>query len=186
VGRGQQFGSGLPGWANEIVGGLALNGNLHWASGLPYTPSYGEAGSDRDNGPTRPNLLHAQTQSASSLNATTHSATYFIPVAPLTTNGAISGPYQRPQVEHFGDIPYNGFWGPGLFTTDLALSKLFPLYEALSLKMEVQAQNVFNHANLANPSNTCIDCAGNGQINDILGGTFAGMRQLQFVARFSF
>ena len=104
----------------------------------------------------------------------------------MAANGQISGPYQRPQKEQFGDIPYNGFWGPGLFTTDLALSKLFPLYESLSLKLEVQAQNAFNHANLANPTNTCVDCAGNGQITDILGGTFAGMRQLQFVARFSF
>jgi hypothetical protein len=185
-GRGQQFGSNLPGWANEIVGGLALNGNLHWASGLPYTPSYGECGSDVDNGPCRPDLLHAQTQSATSLNTATHSATYFIPVAPLATNGQISGPYQRPQKEQFGDIPYNGFWGPGLFTTDLALSKVFNLYESLTMKLEVQAQNAFNHANLANPTNTCVDCAGNGQITDILGGTFAGMRQLQFVARFSF
>ncbi len=54
------------------------------------------------------------------------------------------------------------------------------------MKLEVQAQNAFNHANLANPTNTCVDCSGNGQITDILGGTFAGMRQLQFVARFSF
>jgi hypothetical protein len=186
IGRGQQFGSGLPGWANEVIGGLALNANLHLASGLPYTPSYGECGSDRDNGPCRPNLLHPQTMSAGSLNTATHSATLFTPVAPLTANGQISGPYQRPRIEQFGNLPYNGFWGPGLFTTDLALSKVFNLYESVSMKLEVQAQNAFNHANLANPSNTCIDCAGNGQINDILGGTFAGMRQLQFVARFSF
>jgi Carboxypeptidase regulatory-like domain/TonB dependent receptor len=185
-GRGQQFGSGLPGWANAVIGGLALNGNLNWASGLPYTPSYGECSSDVDNGPCRPNLLHSMTQGAGSLNVATHSATYFIPVAPLATNGQISGPYQRPQVQQFGNIPYNGFWGPGLFTTDLALSKVFNLYESLSMKLEVQAQNAFNHANLANPSNTCVDCAGNGQITDILGGTFAGMRQLQFVARFAF
>jgi hypothetical protein len=65
-------------------------------------------------------------------------------------------------------------------------TKMFNLYESLSLELEVQAQNAFNHANLANPTNTCVDCAGNGQITDILGGTFAGMRQLQFVARFSF
>jgi hypothetical protein len=185
-GRGQQFASSLPGWANEIVGGLALNANLHLASGLPYSPSYGECGSDEDNGPCRPNLLHSISQSASSLNVATHSATYFVPVAPLATNGQISGPYQRPHVEQFGDVPYNGFWGPGLFTTDLAVSKVFNLYESLSMKLEVQAQNAFNHANLANPSNTCVDCGGNGQINDILGGTFAGMRQLQFVARFNF
>jgi hypothetical protein len=169
-----------------VIGGLALNGNLHWASGLPYSPSYGECGSDADNGPCRPNLVHSISQSASGLDTVTHSATYFVPVAPLATNGQISGPYQRPQVEHFGDIPYNGFTGPGLFTTDLALSKVFNLYERLTMKLEVQAQNAFNHANLASPTNTCIDCSGNGQVTDILGGTFAGMRQLQFVARFSF
>ena len=105
---------------------------------------------------------------------------------PLATNGQISGPFQRPQVEQFGDLPYNGLWGPGLFTTDLALSKVFDLYESLTMKLEVQAQNAFNNVNLSNPANTCIDCAGNGQITDIRGGTFAGMRQLQFVARFSF
>jgi len=186
VGRGQQFGSSLPGWANGIIGGLALDGNLHWASGLPFTSSYGECGSDRDNGPCRPNVLNSFTESASSLNIVTHSATFFTPVAPLTTNGQTSGPFQRPQVQQFGDLPYNGSWGPGLFTTDLALSKVFNLYESLTMKLEVQAQNAFNHANLANPTNTCIDCSGNGQITDILGGTFAGMRQLQFVARFSF
>jgi hypothetical protein len=186
VGRGQQFGSDLPGWANAIVGGLALDGNLNWGSGLPYTPSYGECGSDRDNGPCVPNKLHSFTQSASGLNTTTHSATYFVPVAPLKTNGQISGPYQRPQVEQFGNISANGFWGPGLFTTDLALSKMFNLYESLTMKLEVQAQNAFNYTNLSNPSNSCIDCAGNGQITDIRGGTFAGMRQLQFVARFAF
>jgi hypothetical protein len=185
-GRGQQFASSVPGWVNGVIGGLALNGNLNWGSGYPYSPSYGECGSDEDNGPCRPNLVHSISQSASSLNSVTHSATYFVPVAPLATNGQINGPYQRPQVEQFGDIPYNGFWGPGYFTTDLALSKVFNLYESLSMKLEVQAQNAFNHANLANPTNTCIDCAGNGQVTDILGGTFAGMRQLQFVARFSF
>jgi outer membrane receptor protein involved in Fe transport len=185
-GRGQQFASSVPGWVNGVIGGLALNGNLNWGSGYPYSPSYGECGSDEDNGPCRPNLVHSISQSASSLNSVTHSATYFVPVAPLATNGQINGPYQRPQVEQFGDIPYNGFWGPGYFTTDLALSKVFNLYESLSMKLEVQAQNAFNHANLANPTNTCIDCAGNGQVTDILGGTFASMRQLQFVARFSF
>jgi outer membrane receptor protein involved in Fe transport len=185
-GRGQQFASSVPGWVNGVIGGLALNGNLNWGTGYPYSPSYGECGSDEDNGPCRPNLVHNISQSASSLNSVTHSATYFVPVAPLATNGQINGPYQRPQVEQFGDIPYNGFWGPAYFTTDLALSKVFNLYESLSMKLEVQAQNAFNHANLANPTNTCIDCAGNGQVTDIVGGTFAGMRQLQFVARFSF
>ncbi|MGC2399826.1 MAG: TonB-dependent receptor [Acidobacteriaceae bacterium] len=185
-GHGQQFASNVPGWANQFLGGFALNGNLHLSSGLPYSASYGECGSDIDNGPCRPNLLHLISQSASGLNTATHSATYLMPVAPLTTNGEISGPYSRPQVEQFGSMRYNGFTGPGYFSTDLALSKVIDLYERLTMKLEVQAQNVFNHPNLAVPSTTCVDCSGNGQVTDLLGGTFGGMRQLQFVARFSF
>ncbi len=185
-GHGQRFGSNLPGLANGILGGLALNGNLHLASGLPYSASYGECNSDRDNGPCRPNLVHSVSQSAGSLNTVTHSATYLAPVAALTANGGTSGPYQRPQVEHFGTMRYNAFTGPRYFDTDFALSKVINLHESVNMKLEVQAQNVFNHPNLAVPSTTCVDCAGNGQITDILGGTFGSMRQLQFDARISF
>ena len=115
--------------------------------------------------------------------------TYFTPVAPLTANGQVSGPFRRPQVEQFGNLAYNGLWGPGLFTTDLSLSKGFDLLEGVRLNLQVQAQNAFNHANLSSPSNSYIDCsgaAGAGRITDILGGTFAGMRQLQFAAKISF
>jgi hypothetical protein len=64
-------------------------------------------------------------------------------------------------------------FGPRLFITDLALSKDFAIRERIRLRFEVQAQNAFNHPNLANP-NSCIDCSvssGAGQITDILGGT---------------
>ena len=86
-------------------------------------------------------------------------------------------------------MPYNSEFGPGLFTGDLTLQKAIPIHEAMALNLEVMAQNVFNHANLANPGNTCIDCtvsSGAGEVTDILGGTFAGMRQFQFDARLTF
>jgi hypothetical protein len=86
-------------------------------------------------------------------------------------------------------VPSNSEFGPGLFTADMTLQKAIPIHESTQLNLEVMAQNVFNHVNLANPSSTCIDCtaaSGAGQINDILGGTFAGMRQLQFDARLTF
>ncbi|HEV2273283.1 MAG TPA: TonB-dependent receptor [Acidobacteriaceae bacterium] len=188
-GRDKQFGANMPAWADAIVNNIALNGTLNWASGLPYTPSYAECGSDRDNGPCRPDLIGSFQQGAGSLNTVTHTVTYYTPVAPLLTNGQVSGAFRRPQVEHFGNLPYNGLWGPGLFTTDLSLSKEFALLESVRLNLQVQAQNAFNHANLSAPSNRCLDCsgaAGAGQITDILGGTFASMRQLQFAAKFSF
>ena len=35
LGHGKRFGSGLPGWANAIVGGWQLSGIWRWTSGLP-------------------------------------------------------------------------------------------------------------------------------------------------------
>ncbi|HEV2273288.1 MAG TPA: hypothetical protein VGR96_03940 [Acidobacteriaceae bacterium] len=57
------------------------------------------------------------------------------------------------------------------------------------MNLQVQVRNAFRHVNVGGPSSRCIDCSGAaeaGQITDILGGTFASMRQLQFAAKFSF
>ena len=54
-GNNQRFFSGAPKWANYLIGGYQLNPSLNWSSGLPYTPSYGECGSDIPNGPCMPN-----------------------------------------------------------------------------------------------------------------------------------
>jgi hypothetical protein len=189
-GRNKQFGANSTGVVNAIIGGFTMNGNLHWAGGLPYTISYSECRNDAPHYdmPCRPNQSGSFSTGASSLNTAGHYVTFFTPVAPLATNGQTSGPFTRPQPFSFGNVQYNSMYGPKLFTTDLALSKDFAIRESIRLRFEVQAQNVFNHANLANPS-SCIDCSvssGAGQITDILGGTFAGMRQLQFDFRLNF
>jgi hypothetical protein len=190
LGNGQAFlnNSGL--LVNGIVSGLSLAGNLHLASGLPYTPSYNECRADAPHYdmPCRPNQVSSFAQGSGPLNIITHNVTYFTPVAALTSNGQTNGAFQRPQPFTFGTMQYNAFFGPGLFTTDLTLKKIIPIHESINLSLEVQAQNVFNHANLSNPS-SCIDCtisSGAGLITDILGGTFAGMRQLQFAAHLTF
>lgn len=175
---------------NAIIGGFTLNGNLHWAGGLPYTISYSECRNDAPHYdmPCRPNQTGHFSTGASSLNTSAHNVTYFTPVAALATNGQTSGPFNRPQPFSFGNVQYNSMFGPGLFTTDLSLSKEFVIAESTRLRFEVQTQNAFNHPNLANPS-SCIDCSvssGAGQITDILGGTYAGMRQLQFDVRLNF
>jgi hypothetical protein len=190
-GRGQMLGANMNSLANAIVGGFALHGDFELASGLPYTISYTECRDDAPNGdmPCRPNQVGSFSLGASSLNPTGHYSTYFTPVAALASNGQTSGAFQRPAVYTFGNVPYNSEFGPGLFTGNLTLQKAIPIHESMALNLEVMAQNVFNHANLANPGNTCIDCtvsSGAGQITDILGGTFAGMRELQFDARVSF
>jgi len=190
VGRGQKYGANFNSLANALLGGFSLAPNINLASGLPYTPSYNECRADAPHWdmPCRPNVVGHFSQGKGSLNTLNHSVSYFTPTAPLATNGQTIGAFQRPQPFSFGNMIYNAYFGPGLFTTDLTLRKSIPIHESLNMSFEVQAQNLFNHPNLANPS-ACIDCSvasGAGLITDIQGGTFAGMRQLQFAAHVSF
>ncbi len=49
-GKGKQLAAGIPGWANEVIGGWQLNGTLTWDGGLPFTPTYNECSADEDAG----------------------------------------------------------------------------------------------------------------------------------------
>jgi len=51
----------------------------------------------------------------------------------------------------FGNAPRNVLRGPGLFVTDMALVKSFPLRKEAAFQLRVEAFNVFNHANFLNP-----------------------------------
>ena len=53
----------------------------------------------------------------------------------------------------FGDLGRNALRGPDFLWSDFYLTKWFRLGEQLKLRVEVQAFNVFNHANFALPSN---------------------------------
>ena len=56
-------------------------------------------------------------------------------------------------------MPRNSFFGPGYFNTDLSVHKSFSFTEAVKLRLGVDAFNLFNHANFANPNS---DVAGGG------------------------
>jgi hypothetical protein len=194
-GKGKPIGSNLPGWANQIVGGFALNGTLTAESGLPFTPSYSLCTEDQDidgqgGSLCRPNAIGNGPQASlhkGSFNAVDHNAPYFAPVQTLAYAGQVQGPYSRPNPGTFGGIERDSLFGPGLINTDLAVAKKFFLTESLNLQLTAQAFNLFNHPNLNNPS-SCVDCGStSGLITDIVAsqdGTT--MRRLQFSARFQF
>jgi hypothetical protein len=194
-GKGKSIGSNLPGWANQIVGGFALNGTLTAESGLPFTPSYSLCTEDQDidgQGGTlcRPNAIGNGPQASlnkGSFNAVDHNVPYFAPVPTLAYAGQVQGPYSRPNPGTFGGIERDSLFGPGLINTDLAVAKKFFLTESLNFQLTAQAFNLFNHPNLNNPS-SCVDCGStSGLITDIVAsqdGTT--MRRLQFSARFQF
>jgi Carboxypeptidase regulatory-like domain/TonB dependent receptor len=194
-GRNKAIGSNLPGWANQVIGGFALNGTLTAETGLPFTPSYSLCTEDQDidgQGGTlcRPNGIGSGPQASlhkGAFDPVSHSVAYFSPVPTLAYAGQVSGPYSRPFPGTFGNIERDSLFGPGLINTDLALAKKFFLTEKLNFQLTAQAFNVFNHPNLNEPSG-CVDCGtSSGLITDIVAsqdGTT--MRRLQFSARFQF
>ncbi len=182
-GKGKHFMGNVGRGADMLLGGWQWNATMVIGSGLPYSPSYGECNSDRDTGPCRPNLTGSFHQGSSSFNNQTRQVVYFTPVAPLATNGAVSGPFSRPAVATFGNIHRNQFTGPGEFLSDMSIFKNFTITEQVKAQFQAEFFNVFNHPIYANP-NTCIDCSGNGIINSLEANS--QMRQFQVGFRVTF
>ncbi len=205
-GKGKPFGDTSKRLVNYAIGGWQLSGTTTWESGLPFTPTYAECGSDEDvdsnfgspgtSSDCRPNKTGASFPlSVGSYNPATHSRQYFIPVAPLTANGAVSGPFQRPQFGTIGDIGRNAFRGPSDYFADAALFKTFAITERVQGQFQFQAFNVFNHVPLGVPSATdarAIDSATGdaGLITSVDSAVQSSgtpyMRQLQFGAHIQF
>jgi len=51
----------------------------------------------------------------------------------------------------YGTLPRNAFRGPGRFNLDMALAKAFTFRERLKAEFRVDAFNIFNHTEFANP-----------------------------------
>jgi hypothetical protein len=186
-GHGKQFASDVPHWVNGVIGGISLNGTYNWGSGLPFSPTYNECSADEDVGICFPSRVSAVRGSVGALNQTSHTRQFLPIVAPISGNGQASGPYERPQKGTIGNLGTNSIYGPAFMMGNMAIRKNFNLPKKIGFEIEAQAQNVFNHANLANPSSACVDCSitsGAGQISNILANTT--MRQLEFNGRFTF
>jgi carboxypeptidase family protein len=172
-----------------LIGGIQFSDSTNWSSGLPWTPSTNECGSEQDVNICRPNRGSGSFHvGAGSFNPITHQVVYFTPLASL------SGPFTDPGVGHLGNIGYDSLRGPSGFYSDLSVTKDFPIKERLKAQFRMDAFNVFNHPVYAfsgnNGANPCIDCVNNsptgtnGKITDIEGGT--SMRALQFALRLNF
>jgi hypothetical protein len=106
--------------------------------------------------------------------------------APITYTQAGLPVFTTPCLGCIGNLGRNTFVGPGLFETDLTLSKTFKLTERVNLKFDAAAFNVFNRTNFV------LATAGGEAHNDIrdplfgeAGGTL-GPRVMQFGLKLSF
>ena len=206
VGRNRMFLSHDSRLVDEVIGGWELAGDTTWESGLPFTPTYFECGSDQDidtnygspgtSSDCRPNKIANDFPTrVGSLDPVTHARTYFTPVAPLSTYGSVSGPFARPAFGTIGNVGRNWLRGPSEYFADASLFKDFRITDRVKAQAQFQAFNVFNHVPLGLPSSTnarCIDCTTGapGMITEadpaVTGTGLPYMRTLQFAARLQF
>jgi carboxypeptidase family protein/TonB-dependent receptor-like protein len=193
-GKGKPFGSGASGVENVFIGGWQITGTTTWASGLPWTPSYGECGGEEDVNVCRPDKGTGSFHiGAGSFNPVTHEVPFFTPIPDIKTNPG--GAFADPGPGNLGNIGVYSYRGPRAFFSDASIMKNFLLTERFRLQFRMDAFNVFNHPVLGWNNNqggtgTCIDCAGNGQITNIEAdaspGSATGMRQLEFALKLIF
>lgn len=206
VGKGKMFLGDTNRTVAEVLGGWQLAANATWEGGLPFTPTYGECGSDQDidsnfaspgtSSDCRPDKTGGSLPlSAGSLDTTTHSIRYFTPVAPLASSGSFSGAFARPAFGTIGNVGRNYLRGPSDFFSDASVFKDIPIREQVKAQIQFQAFNVFNHVPLGVPSASsarCIDCTTGtpglitGVDSAVSGTGLPYMRTLQFGARLEF
>jgi len=177
-GRGQRFVGDANRAVDLLVGGWQINALGTWASGLPWTPSYQDCGSDRDTGPCRPDLIGDFQQDVGEFDPLTQRVPFFTS-QPLGT-GAFGDPAQFT----FGNVGRNTMTGPSFFNTDMSIFKNFRITEQVRAQFRAEIFNVFNHTSLGNPNN-CVDCGGN---SGFITGTAVGYmpRQVQFGVKLEF
>jgi hypothetical protein len=110
------------------------------------------------------------------------------------TGGCVGGTLSQPNLPVLtapclacvGNLGRNTFVGPGIFQTDMSLTKNFRLTERFNMKFDASAFNVFNRTNFE------LATGGTANKNNIASGKFGvaggviGQRTMQFGLKFSF
>ena len=154
-GKGKKYMSDANTLMDYVVGGWRLTSITQWAGGLPWTASYKDCGSDEDVGVCRPN----RASGPFSLGVKRDSngfLTWFTPIPELMTNGSTGPGFSRPAAGTLGNIGYDTFRGPHLFTSNLSLAKNFRITERFNLQFRWDFQNPF-HNYAFNPPSTQVD-----------------------------
>jgi len=184
-GKGKKYMSGANTLTDYVIGGWRLTSITNWSGGLPWTPSYNHCDQDEDVGVCRPN--QGSGSFSTGVKRVNGFLTYFTPIPTMGVGGS-GGGFSRPAAGTLGNIGYDSFRGPHLFTSNFSLAKNFRITERYKAEFRMDANNIFNHPVLGfnyTQGNTCIDCGGDaGRITDIENNT--SMRLLTFGLRFSF
>ncbi len=146
---------------DTLAGGWHVNTIVVIQGGQPFNVSITN---DRANvgsiGTQRPNYVHAP-------KFTCGKSFYISRTSCIDTTA-----YALPAPFTFGNLHRNDQRGPGAANTNLSVFKDFPIVERVRLQLRVEAFNVFNHANLANPGNVTLPTASANGVFNFTGSTF--------------
>ena len=189
-------------WASgpkRLVGGWSLYPILSWRTGFPLTINSGlvSSFSPADPGPSgagdgylasanyAPGFSKITILNPRSMGSCTNPNTGLTDTGNLYFNcGAFLSVPDLPG-SGYGTTGRDFFRGPGRTNLDLALAKTTAITERVNLEFRVEAFNVFNQVEFANPD-TNIDDATFGQITSTTIGTVQTQRILQLAARLTF
>jgi len=180
-GRGRAYGSDIPFWLKEIVGGWDVSGITQWHSGQAFGTNSNAfvAGYSNDapaifNGDRVGVQAHVHKTSSGQVNLFSD---------PVRAQNAFTGPVG------FTIGSRNNLRGPKFYNQNFGLAKTFPLVsDRVNLKFRADAFNALNHPNFALPSAI-------SESWDIAGGTFGQLtsidanssyRVMQFALRLEF
>jgi outer membrane receptor protein involved in Fe transport len=192
-GKGKQFMPDANRVTDLLIGGFQLSGTMNWSGGLPFSISYSNFGTTanpetctQDTGtssaPCRPNATGHLSTNLTKFDPVAHTRSFW---TPQPTSG---GRFSFPGLDVIGNAGANTYWGPRFFSSDMAVTKAFTIWENVAAKFRMDAFNVFNHINAGNPYNG--DIFQNGPINSEANGCVpngdCGPRQLEFSLRVQF
>jgi hypothetical protein len=153
---------------NGLIAGWTVGSKMYIYSGAPFSVTDSKIATDvNSTGVLTPLAdLVAPTAFNTSCNGGNAVGTPCMPKTDFATypGSGISAPIQT----DWGNIAPNSFRGPGYFDLDLTLQRSFAIKEKYKFNFGMQAYNVLNHPNFANPSGS-ITSGSFGEITSTLG-----------------
>ena len=140
----------------QLVKGWSLYPIITWRTGFPFTVTDGLGALNDDPGPSGAgdsNLVNASLTAPIQYTDSHKTGQFFNPASFTTTTSG------------YGTAPRNRFTGPGRTNMDLSLAKVTPLYgDRISLKLSLDAFNIFNHTQFRSLGTNVADPTTLGQV----------------------
>lgn len=181
-GKGRRFLQ--EGIANAILGGWAFSGVGTARTGIPFNVTVNRAAADLPDGVVTTPGRSAPTQRPDVIAGQPLYSALQTPDSWLNL-----GAFRLPARGTWGTLPRNALRGPGLWQTDIGITRRHRIVERASLEFRAEMFNLFNRAQYGSPNANISNPAQFGRITSVVNSAptgFGGPRQVQFMLRLIF